>query len=128
MRAPVYRNIEEATTFLGLTFPLEVVLVFAAWLGCLATLPAGKALLGMAATYAAVRFAGQGRPPGFVQHWVNWQLRRLLSGGHLSAAARAPAPRFPFAPYAWGQAGAAQPPLRVKGEHPDRSASYRPIP
>jgi hypothetical protein len=102
MRAPVYRNIEESSTFLGLAFPLEVVLVFAAWFGCLATLPAGKALLGMLVAYVAVRCAGYGRPPGFVQHWVNWQVRRLRSGGRLSAAARARTPRFPHAPYSTG--------------------------
>jgi hypothetical protein len=97
--APVYRNIDSATTFLGLSFPLETVLVFAAWFACLALLSAGKALLGIGATYLCVRLVGHGKPAGFVQHWLNWWLRRLLSDGCLSAQARAPAPRFPFEPY-----------------------------
>ena len=99
MRAPVYRNIEQSTTFLGLTFPLEVVLVFAAWFGALATLAPGKAILAMAAIYGAVRSVGYGKPAGFVQHWVNWQVRRLRAHGRLSAAARARTPRFPYAVY-----------------------------
>jgi len=43
--------------------------------------------------------AGFRKPPGFVQHWVNWQVRRSWGGGRLSAAARARTPRFPFATY-----------------------------
>ena len=46
-----------------------------------------------------LRALGYGRAPGFLQHWVSWRARQVLSGGRLSAAARGRAPRFPFGPY-----------------------------
>ena len=47
--------------------------------------------------YVAVRVVNYGRAPGFLQHWVVWQVRRARTAGLLSAAARARCPRFPFA-------------------------------
>jgi hypothetical protein len=100
MLAPVYRSLEARSTVLGLTFPSEFTIVLCAWwagmLGVGAFWGAGFA----AATYVAVRALNYGRADGFVQHWLQWQVRRLLFGGRASAVARV-APgrvrRFPFA-------------------------------
>jgi len=96
MRAPVYRNIEAQSTLLGLAFPTEVAVVLGSFWGSMLLLPAGLALLATAAVYTAVRVVGYGRPPLFLQHYLAWRLRGLLGGGRLSAAARSPAPQFPF--------------------------------
>jgi hypothetical protein len=106
MRAPVFRNIEGKNTFLGLAFPGEALGVLAAFWLLLATLPPRFALPVGIALYLAIRLMGRGRPPKHVQSWIVWQLRRRLSGGRLSAAARARAPRFPFADYASRDPGA----------------------
>lgn len=100
MRAPVYRNIEQRNTFLGLAFPGELLVVLSVfWCGVLFLSP-GLAVLITAGAYAVLRIAGYGRPPMFLQHFLLWQVRRAVSGGRLSAAARARrAPRFPFAVY-----------------------------
>ena len=72
MRAPVYRSLEAKNTVLG----------------------SGIAM----AAYVLIRIANYGRAEGFVQHYLQFKVRRLLSGGRLSAAARVGpgrAPRFP---------------------------------
>ena len=99
MRAPIYRNIESQNTFLGLAFPTEVIVVLAAFWVSMATLPPGGALLATLGVYVALRVVGYGRAPLFLQHWVAFKGRRAISGGVLSAAARSPAPKVPFAPY-----------------------------
>ena len=99
MRAPVYRNIEAQSTFLGLAFPTEVgVFMLGVWALLLST-AFTTALLGSAALYAVVRLATYGRPPLFLQHLLGQQMRRSLAQGRLSAAARASVPRFPFGHY-----------------------------
>jgi hypothetical protein len=99
MRAPVYRNIEAQNTFLGLTFPTEVgVLMGGVW-GLLLTMAFSTALVGSIALYVGIRVLMYGRPPLFLRHWVGRALRRALSAGRLSAAARAKSPKFPYGPY-----------------------------
>jgi hypothetical protein len=99
MRAPVYRNIETQNTLAGLSFPTEVLVVLGAFWGSMVALPPGLALLTTGAVYAAIRVVGYGRAPFFLQHFVAFQARRIAAGGTLSAAARSPAPKFPFAVY-----------------------------
>ena len=104
MRAPVYRSLEGRNTVLGLTFPTEFTLVLAAWWAGM--IAAGTAI-GSAfaiATYVLVRVANYGRAEGFVQHLLQFKLRRAVSGGRLGAAARVGpgrAPRFPHGAYAF---------------------------
>jgi hypothetical protein len=99
MEAPVYRHADSRATLLGLNFPgdfFAVVVTSYLWLMLLRPLPC---LLAVAATYAAVALLNTGRPPQHWQHWLAFQLRRLLYRGELSAAARSRAPQFPFGPY-----------------------------
>ncbi len=100
MRAPVYRGIDGANTFLGLAFPSEVTLVLAVfWVGTLLG-PPGPALLVTLATGVALRLSTWGRPPQFLQHLVLFHTRRLRCGGRLTAAGRSrPQKRFPHARY-----------------------------
>jgi hypothetical protein len=106
MRAPVYRNLDSRSTFLGLVFPTEwMVVLGAGWLGTALGAPNVGAGAGLA-IYLVIRIAGHGRPEGHLQHWVVWRLRRRAESGRLSAAARAPVPRFPHGPYDWRDAPA----------------------
>ena len=99
MRAPVYRNIEAQSTFLGLSFPTELgIFMLGVWALLLST-AFTTALLGSAALYAAVRLSTYRRPPLFLQHALGRLMRRWLARGRLSAAARGRTPRFPFGPY-----------------------------
>jgi hypothetical protein len=101
MRAAVYRNLEARSTFLGLTFPAEWMLVLlAGWGGTTVGAPNIGAGAGLA-IYLVLRIAGYGRPEGYLQHWTAWRIRQACTGGRLSAAARSPAPRFPFGAYEW---------------------------
>lgn len=101
MRAPVYRNLEARSTFLGLAFPTEWMGVLAAgWLGTTLGAPNVGAGAGLA-LYLVLRIAGHGRPEGHLQHWILWKARQLRTRGRLSAAARALAPRFPHGGYEW---------------------------
>lgn len=101
MRAPVYRNLDSRSTFLGLVFPTEWMAVLGAgWLGTALGAPNVGAAAGLA-IYLVIRIAGYGRPEGHLQHWVAWRLRQRMAAGRLTAAARAPLPRFPFGPYDW---------------------------
>ena len=102
MRAPVYRSLEAKNTVLGLTFPTEFTVVLSAWwvgmLSAGAFIGSGVAVAG----YVLIRVANYGRAEGFVQHFLQFKVRRLVSGGRLSAAARVDAgraPRFPYGEY-----------------------------
>ncbi len=99
MEAPVYRHADSRATLLGLNFPADFFVVVVAsylWLMLLRPLPF---LLAVASTHGAVAILNGGRPPQHWQHWSAFHLRRLLHGGHVSAAARSHAPQFPFGPY-----------------------------
>lgn len=99
MRAAVYRNVEAKSTFLGLAFPGEALLVLGAiWVGML-TLPINMATLLGLAIYAGIRLANAGRAPAFAQHFITLKVRALVGGGRLHAAGRVRLPRFPFGPY-----------------------------
>ncbi len=101
MRAPVYRNLDARSTFLGLAFPAEWMAVLAAgWLGTAFGAPNVGAAAGLA-IYLVLRIVGYGRPDGHLQHWLLWKVRQLRARGRLSAAARAPVPRFPHGEYEW---------------------------
>lgn len=105
MRAPVFRNIETRNTLLGLTFPFEVVFVLVVFYATVRVSPLACAAT-TAVAYVAVRVVNYGRAPGFLQHWVVWQVRQARTAGLLSAAARAGCPRFPFAPHRFRDAAA----------------------
>ena len=99
MRAPVYRNASAQNTFLGLAFPTEVLLVLTVLWVAMLTVDINLAALITIGVYVLIRVTTHGRPEAFLQHWLNFQLRRALSRGSLSAAARARIPRFPRGPY-----------------------------
>ncbi len=99
MRAPVYRNIEASSTFLGLAFPTEAVLLMTVAAAAILTLPPMLSAPATLVAYVAIRLVNRGRAPAFVQHYFAWRLRRAKSSGVLSAAVRVRCPRFPFARY-----------------------------
>ena len=104
MRAPVYRSLEARNTVLGLTFPTEFTLVLASWWAGMITVGTAVGSAIALATYVIVRVANYGRAEGFVQHLLQFKLRRAVSGGRLGAAARvgaSRAPRFPHAAYGY---------------------------
>lgn len=107
--APVYRHLESRQTLLGLEVPVEFFSFFGVVYLVLPLLPAGKAALVLIAVYAAFRLARRGRPPLYLVHYLQWQMRRALGGGWLSAAARARQPRFPHAQLAWRDAASLGP-------------------
>lgn len=98
--APVYRNAEASNMLLGLAVPTELTLVLGvAWIA-LYLLPLLVAVLLTGLTYGGIRALHYGKAPGFLQDWLGWQMRRALSRGRLSAAARQHRlPRFPYASY-----------------------------
>ncbi len=104
MRAPVYRSLEAKNTILGLAFPTEFTVVLSAWW---AGMISAGAFIGSGiavAAYILIRFANYGRAEGFVQHFLQFKVRRLVSGGRLSAAARVGAgraPKFPHGEYGY---------------------------
>ncbi len=102
MRAPVYRSIDAASTFLGLAFPTEVLLVLTVfWFTVILGTP-GLALIATGATYALLRLGSAGKPPQYMQHLLAFLARSKPTRGHYSAAARSrPQPRFPFASVAF---------------------------
>ena len=104
MRAPVYRNIDASSTFLGLAFPTEALVMMG--LGSLAVLilPPLFSALSTLAAYGGIRLVNRGRAPAFVQHFIAWKARQLRARGYLSAAARARSPKFPFGPYEYRDA------------------------
>jgi hypothetical protein len=101
VRAPVYRNLDSRSTFLGLAFPTEWMAVLGAgWLGTALGAPNVGGMAGVA-IFLVLRVAGYGRPEGHLQHWLVWRVRQARTSGRLAAAARAPSPRFPFGSYEW---------------------------
>jgi hypothetical protein len=96
MRAPVYRHIESASTLGGLGLGGFIALLGFAFLA-IQSLDGLTAVVCIAGLYVAMRLAMVGRPPGYWQHRVVWELRRRVAAGRLSAAARARSPAFPFA-------------------------------
>ena len=104
MYAPVYRNLDAPSTFLGLAFPTEWVGVLGAgWVGTALDAPNVGAAAALA-IYLVLRIAAHGRPEGHLQQWLLWLMRRLQAAGRVSAAARARTPRFPFGEYEWREA------------------------
>ena len=99
-RAAVYRYLDAKNALFGLALGEALVLLSIAWPALLALPPLGAAMT-VIGTYLAIRFVGRGRADGFLQHFAAWHLRRAITGGHLSAAARARAPRFPHAVYVY---------------------------
>jgi hypothetical protein len=98
MTAPVYRNAEAENRFLGLSFPVEVLLVLGTfWPSMLLGPTVGMVLT--SGVYVGIRVVTYGRPDSFVQHHLLRQARRVLYRGRLSAAARSRTPAFPFGPY-----------------------------
>jgi hypothetical protein len=100
MLAPVYRNIETRTMFLGVGLE-EALFLLATCAGLLMSMRHNelKAVGITGFLYSAIRLVNAGQAPGFAQHWVAFQLRTLIGNGHFSAAARSRCPRFPHAPY-----------------------------
>jgi hypothetical protein len=104
VRAPVYRSLEARNTVLGLAFPTEFTVVLSAWWAGMLTAGAFIGSGIAVAAYAVVRIANYGRAEGFVQHFLQFKVRGLVSGGRLTAAARvgaARASRFPHGDYAY---------------------------
>jgi hypothetical protein len=99
MFAPVYRHLDTKATFLGLSFPVEWIVVLLVFFVGAAADQTVVGILGAASVYALLRIVAYGRPENFLQTWIVFQLR-ALSGGHFSGAARSRAPRFPFGAYA----------------------------
>lgn len=99
MRAPVYRSLEARNTVLGLTFPTEFTVALCAWW---AGMLAAGAFVGSGiavAAYVLIRIANYGRAEGFVQHFLQFKVRQIVSGGRLSAAARVRPGRTPWFPH-----------------------------
>ncbi len=100
MRAPVYRNIESKTSFLGIGLQ-EALFVMSVCLVLLMVMRRHELnAVGITALlYAVLRLVNSGRAPAFAQHWFAFHVRQWLGGGFFSAAARSRAPRFPYAIY-----------------------------
>jgi hypothetical protein len=97
--APVYRHADSRAALLGLNFPGDFFAVVVLGYGWLALLPPMGFLLVASGTHAAIALLNHGKPPQHWAHWVGFRLRRLLYGGHLSAAARSRAPQCPVGPF-----------------------------
>lgn len=98
MRAPVYRSIDTANTFLGLAFPSEVLMILSVFWGTAVSLPPFTGLLLTAAAYVALRVATAGKAPLHLQHLILFRARLSIHAGRFSPASRAPrSPVFPFA-------------------------------
>jgi uncharacterized membrane protein YjdF len=100
VRAPVYRNIESKTSFLGIGLQ-EALFVMSVCLVLLMVMRRHEMnAVGITALlYAVLRLVNSGRAPSFAQHWFAFHVRRWLGGGFFSAAARSRAPRFAYAIY-----------------------------
>jgi len=85
MRAPVYRNIESKTSFLGIGLQ-EALFVMSVCLVLLMVMRRHELnAVGITALlYAVLRLVNSGRAPAFAQHWFAFHSR---------------APRFPYAIY-----------------------------
>jgi len=100
----VYRSLEAKNTVLGLAFPTEFTVVLSAWW---AGMIVAGAFIGSGiavAAYVLMRVANYGRAEGFVQHFLQFKVRQLVSGGRLSAAVRVcagRAPKFPHGEYGY---------------------------
>ena len=100
MLAPVYRSLESRSTVVGLAFPGEFTIVLCAWWAGMLFLGAFSGLAVAVGTYVIVRVVNYGRADGFVQHFLQWTLRRALYAGRLSGAARASPTRSRALPHA----------------------------
>lgn len=101
MRAPVYRSIDNGSTFLGLSFPVDVLIVLSVFWGSALTSTPGTTLLVTAGAYFGLRFSAVGKPPNHLQHLLLFRVRRVLHGGWFCPAARTVAShRLPWAPFA----------------------------
>ena len=98
MRAPVYRSIDTANTFLGLAFPSEVLMILSVFWGTAVSLPPFTGLLVTVGAYIALRAATAGKAPLHLQHLILFHARRVFHAGRYSPASRASSSlRFPFA-------------------------------
>jgi hypothetical protein len=125
MLAPVYRSLEARSTVLGLAFPAEFSIVLCAWWAGMLLLGAFPGLALALGTYVLVRALNYGRAEGFVQHWLQWKLRRSLYAARLSAGARVAhsrTRRFPFGKCGFAGAHEAHQLLELlpgrRGSHP----------
>jgi hypothetical protein len=100
-RARVYRNIDATSAVLGLAMPYEAGLVGLVAILGIAWAPPLPTIIITVVVYLALRIAGRGKPPGYLQDLLPFHLRRLQGDGRFSAVARSRGqPRFPFAPFA----------------------------
>jgi len=99
MDAPVYRHADTKATLLGLNFPGDFFAVVVASYLWLVLLPPLACLLAVGGTHASIALLNHNKPPQHWAHWLGFQLRRVLYGGQLSAAARSRAPQCPVGPY-----------------------------
>src|SRR5215470_8880589 len=99
MDAPVYRHADTRATLLGLNFPGDFFAVVVLGYGWLVLLPPLGFLLATAGTHAAMALLNHGKPSQHWAHWLGFQIRHILYGGHLSAGARSRAPQCPVGPY-----------------------------
>src|ERR1700694_2259747 len=88
MLAPVYRSLEARSTVLGLAFPAEFSIVLCAWWAGMLLIGGFPGLALALGASVLARTLHYGRAEGFVQHWLQWKVRRALFEGRLSAAAR----------------------------------------
>ena len=87
MRAPVYRNIDTTSTVLGLAMPYEAgAVAIVAVLG-MAWAPPLPTVLVTLTVYVALRIAGRGKPPGYLQDLLPFLV--LLAGPLVCASSQA---------------------------------------
>lgn len=98
MRAPVYRSIDTANTFLGLAFPSEVLMILTVFWGTAVSLPPFTGLMVTVGAYIALRVATAGKAPLHLQHLVLLHTRRVFHAGRFSPSSNARhSPAFPLA-------------------------------
>lgn len=89
--------------------PMEFFLFIGVVMGCMfSDMPSWLRLVGIIGTYVGIRVINAGKAPGFVQHWIMYQVCQVQSDGRMSAAARARTPPYPFGEKAWRDRGFAE--------------------